>query len=121
MAIDDFTREPATWLLDFAGDPVTLTTVTVDGYDDYGDPITSEVTAETNAEIVIRGTPAFERRIDGVDSSVTAVAWIRDSFDVYTGDESDVQAPTTVESPTHEFELYEWFDENNGKLRLHLE
>jgi hypothetical protein len=135
--IAQYTREPARMLLDMAGEDVTLVTQVVDYYDDYNDPVYERTELETKAEIVVRGTPTFERRIDGVDSNVTAVAWIMDdiapgygetygedyggSFQLSTGNESESQGATTVETDTHEFELYEWFDENNGKHRLHLE
>lgn len=136
--IAQITREPARKLLGMAGEDVTLVTQIVDHYDDYNDPVYERTELETKAEVVVRGTPTFERRIDGVDSNVTAVAWIMDdiesgygasygggygssSFQLSTGDESESRGATNVETDTHEFELYEWFDENNGKYRLHLE
>ncbi len=120
-SIDEYTRDAAAWLLEFAGQSVTLTTQTVAGYDDYGDPEYETTSIETTAEIVIEGTPQFERRLDGIDSSVAAIMWITDDHDVYTGTESDTYGPTTVDTETDQFDVYEWFDEGNGKLRVHLE
>lgn len=121
-SIDEYTREPAEMLLDMAGEDVTLVTQVVDYYDDYNDPVYTENRISTKAEIVVRGTPQFERRLDGVDSDVTAVAFVMDEHRdvIHTGDESDTDGPTTLETETHQYTIHNWFDENNGKLRLHL-
>lgn len=131
-----YTREPARQLLDVAGEDVVLTNQVVDYWDDYNDPVYEEHTLETNAEIVVRGTPGFERRIAQTDVDVTAVAWVMDDvasnygdsygddyggFKIYTGEEEEANGPTLLEGETHEFQVYEIFDEQNGKLRLHLE
>lgn len=109
-------------LLDFVGEDVTLTTQTVSGYDDYGDPQYTTEQIETTAQVVVRGTPAFDRRIEGIDTDVTAVAWINDEHrdSISTGADSDATGPMTLETDTHEFGVNNWFDEGNGKLRLHL-
>lgn len=122
-SIDDYTRGPAHELLEFAGDDVTLVTQMVVDHDpDHGTPIYDDVEVETKAEVVVRGTPQFDRRIDGIDSSVVAVAWVADTIDeIYTGSESDVDGPTLVETETHSYVVHNWFDEGNGKLRLHLD
>ncbi|ELY91472.1 hypothetical protein [Natrialba taiwanensis] len=115
MDLEQYTRGPAKWLLDASGESVTIVTRTQTGQDEYGDPEYSTTETEATAEIVLRGTPAFERRIDGVDSDVRAVAWVMDTHTVESDD-----GLTTIKSSTHEFELHNWFDEHNGKLRLHL-
>lgn len=135
MDLESLVAGPAQDLLDMAGEDVVLTTQDVVGYDDYGDPEYEEATLNTVAEIVTRGSSTFERRVDGIDGDVRAVAWIKASevsgygedygdgyggFPLSTGGESEHVGPTELESETHSFTVYELFDEHNGKYRLHL-
>lgn len=126
--LKDLVSGPAKDLLEASGESVTLVnrTIATDSngdriYDEYGDPEYDETTTSVTAEIVLRGTPQFDRRVDGISSDVAAVAWVADDHvnDVHKGNEED-RAPTRLESDTHEFVVYDWFDEQNGKLRLHL-
>lgn len=135
MDLESLVAGPAQDLLDMSGENVVLTTQDVVGYDDYGDPEYEETTLDTVAEIVTRGSTTFERRVDGIDGDVQAVAWIKanevsgygeaygdayGSFPLSTGVESEDLGPTHLESETHSFTVYELFDEHNGKYRLHL-
>ena len=76
MDIADYTRGPAEKLLEFAGENVTLVNYEQTGQDQYGDPEYDEVETTARAEIVVRGTPNFERRIEGVDSSEDRVKFL---------------------------------------------
>lgn len=135
MDLESHIAGPAQDLLDMAGEDVVLTTQDVVGHDDYGDPVYEETTLETVAEIVTRGSSTFERRVDGIDGDVQAVAWVKANevsgygedygdgyggFPLSTGAEAEDLGPTQVESATHSWTVYDWFDEHNGKYRLHL-
>lgn len=102
--------------------------------DDHGNIVWDDrVETDVEAEIVYRGTPAFQRRADGIGDDIDIVAWLPAGgafgdgafgdgvFGKYTTDGShrDTVRATRIEADGATYVVRDWFVERNGRLRIH--
>lgn len=146
MSLEDQLKGPSQRLLtDVTGRPVTLINSTMSGAeDDWGDSARSESTIETRAEFEFPGSAQFEARV-GSDVDVDALVFVPvdvgidagygttaygDTYGdetsqsvpgVFDGTESQDRNPTQVrdERSNAIYEVRSYFDEHNGRARLH--
>lgn len=145
MSLEDQLKGPSKRLLtDVTGRPVTLINSTMSGTkDEWGDQGRTESTIETTAEFEFPGSAQFEARV-GSDIDVDALVFVPvdigsdhgygaaygDTYGdetsqsvpgVFDGTESEDRNPTQVrdERSNAIYEVRSYFDEHNGRARLH--
>lgn len=127
MSLEDQIRGAVQRHHDRIGQNVRLETHVETGtQDDHGHPIYDTYDVETRGEIVYRGTPVFERDFAGLDSDISAIVYIRDDVEIPINDTSaDGSEATRVHildgtaGTTDQLKVFNAFDEQNAKIRLH--
>lgn len=127
MTLEDELRDDVAAFHREIGEEVTLVqrTVATDANgdwitDDHGNPEYDATRETILAELALRGSPTFDQRASGLDVDLTAIGWVLDSVDLYTGDESDTRAPSLLETEQGRLRVFEIVPERNGKLQVWL-
>jgi hypothetical protein len=132
MDFEDTLTAPARELLALTGVKVTVKywerekdALTRDSQGDY-EWGAADTETTTPAEIVVRGTPSFDRRADGVSDDIQAFVWLSSDVPVsdgeHTTDDSGteilIRASQIIDPRTDDrYRVDELFDERNGKYR----
>lgn len=90
--------------------------------DAHGNPIwDSASTSETTIELVTRGIPSFDHRVDGIDADIDAIAIVDEGETVRSGEDDDANAATRIDTGGRTYVVRSTWDENNGLTRAYCE
>lgn len=81
-----------------------------------------KTTTDVSGEVTTRGQSTFARRASGIDRDIDAIIWISDPSVTFTSAEDiRTQKATRISAIGKTFKVREVFDEQNGRLRGHVE